>query len=67
MSGGAPGSPPPYVGTCSLFFESVDAFQAAFGPKAQEILGDIPNYADLQPELLGRVEELIDFVTAPSS
>lgn len=33
----------------------------------KRILGTVDNYADLQPELLGRVEELIDFVTAPSS
>jgi hypothetical protein len=25
----------------------------------------VTSYADLEPELLGRVEELIDFVTAP--
>lgn len=33
----------------------------------KRILGTVDNYADLQPELLSRVEELIDFVTAPSS
>ncbi len=30
----------------------------------KRILGSVRSYADLQPELLGRVEELIDFVTA---
>lgn len=30
----------------------------------QHILGRVSTYADLEPELLGRVEELIDFVTA---
>lgn len=30
----------------------------------QRILNSVRNYADLEPELLGRVEELIDFVTA---
>ena len=30
----------------------------------QRILGAVRSYTDLQPELLGRVEELIDFVTA---
>jgi hypothetical protein len=29
------------------------------------ILGHVRTYADLEPALLGRVEELIDFVTAP--
>ncbi|WP_220093649.1 DUF3097 domain-containing protein [Flexivirga caeni] len=30
----------------------------------QRMLGTVRSYTDLQPELLGRVEELIDFVTA---
>ena len=29
----------------------------------QRILGSVRGYGDLEPELLGRVEELIDFVT----
>lgn len=35
------------------------------GAAWQRILGSVRSYKDLQPELLGRVEELIDFVTAP--
>jgi hypothetical protein len=31
----------------------------------RRILGKVSSYTDLEPELLGRVEELIDFVTAP--
>lgn len=31
----------------------------------QRILRSVDSYADLEPSLLGRVEELIDFVTAP--
>jgi hypothetical protein len=31
----------------------------------RRILGRVTSYADLEPSLLGRVEELIDFVTAP--
>ena len=31
----------------------------------KHILGRVSSYADLDPALLGRVEELIDFVTAP--
>jgi hypothetical protein len=33
----------------------------------RRILGVVTSYADLEPELLGRVEELIDFVTAPEA
>jgi len=33
----------------------------------RRILRSVTSYADLEPELLGRVEELIDFVTGPGS
>jgi hypothetical protein len=33
----------------------------------QRILHSVRSFADLEPELLGRVEELIDFVTEPGS
>ena len=33
----------------------------------KRILRSVTSYADLEPELLGRVEELIDFVTMPGS
>jgi len=49
LSGGAPGETPPYVAMCDVYCESVAAFEAAFGPHAKEILGDIANYTDLKP------------------
>ena len=51
LAGGAPGEPPAYAAMGHLYFESVDAFQAAFGPHAESILADIPNYINLQPTL----------------
>lgn len=51
LAGGEPDSPPTYVAMCHIFCESAPAFAAAFGPHAAEILGDIPNYTDLQPTL----------------
>ncbi|PIE28183.1 MAG: hypothetical protein CSA58_00380 [Micrococcales bacterium] len=33
----------------------------------QRLLGSVRSYADLEPTMSGRVEELIDFVTAPES
>ena len=41
------------------------ADQADIARAWKRILGSVRSYADLEPELLGRVEELIDFVTAP--
>jgi uncharacterized protein (TIGR02118 family) len=49
IAGGAPGSPATYVAMAHLAFDSVDAFQAAFGPHAEAIMGDIPNYTNVQP------------------
>lgn len=46
----APGAPPsPYVAMGHVFVESVEAFQAAFGPHAKEIMKDVSNYTDLRP------------------
>lgn len=39
--------------------------QADLAGNWQRILGSVRTYRDLDPALLGRVEELIDFVTAP--
>ncbi len=41
--------------------------QADIARAWQRILGQVRSYADLEPVLLGRVEQLIDFVTAPTS
>lgn len=39
--------------------------QADIARAWKHILSKVNNYSDLEPQLLGRVEELIDFVTAP--
>jgi len=43
------------------------AEQADIARAWQRILGTVRGYGDLEPALLGRVEELIDFVTAPAA
>jgi uncharacterized protein (TIGR02118 family) len=49
LSGGDPGSKAPYIAIGYLTFDSVAAFQQAFTPHAPAILGDIPNYTNIQP------------------
>jgi len=44
-----PGSPPTYVAMGYMLFDSVEAFQSAFGPHAQAIMADRPNFTDIQP------------------
>jgi uncharacterized protein (TIGR02118 family) len=34
---------------CHIFCDTVQAFQAGFGPHSSEIMGDIANYTDIAP------------------
>ena len=49
IAGGTPGSPAPYLAVGHLLFDSVEAFQTAFGPHAQTIGNDVQNYTNVQP------------------
>ena len=49
LGGGEPGSRAIYIAMGHLYFDSIEAFQTAFGPHAREIMGDVPNYTDIQP------------------
>jgi len=49
LGGISPGAPATYIAMCHLYFDSIEAFQTAFGPHAQNIMADIPNYTDIQP------------------
>jgi uncharacterized protein (TIGR02118 family) len=51
LGGIQPGSPPPYTMMFHMLFDSVEAFQQSFGPHAEAVVGDIPNYTDTQPTI----------------
>ena len=51
LTGAETGSPATYVAMGHLLFDSVEAFQGAFGPHAKEIMADVPNYTDIQPTI----------------
>jgi uncharacterized protein (TIGR02118 family) len=51
LGGATPDSPPAFSAMAHLYFDSVEAFQAAFGPHAGAIMGDIPNYTNVQPTI----------------
>ncbi len=57
LAGGAPGAPATYICSGHLVCDSVEDFQAGFGPHADAILGDIPNYTDLAPVL--QINEIV--------
>jgi uncharacterized protein (TIGR02118 family) len=48
----APGQPPPFVLMAHFLFDSLPDFQAAFGPHAATVMGDLPNYSDIAPTLV---------------
>ena len=49
LGGAAPGSPPAYTAFGHIYFDTVEAFQAAFAPHVEEFMSDVPNYTDLEP------------------
>ena len=49
LGGDAPGSPATYVAMGNLYFDSMDSFQKSFGPNAEKIMADLPNYTDIEP------------------
>jgi uncharacterized protein (TIGR02118 family) len=51
IAGMGPGSPAPFVAMGHLLFDSLEIFQTSFDPHAQAIMGDIPNYTDIQPSI----------------
>ncbi|QNA88973.1 EthD family reductase [Massilia sp. Dwa41.01b] len=49
LPGGAPGANTPYIAMGHLYCDSLDAFQAGFGPHSKAIMADIPNYTNQTP------------------
>jgi uncharacterized protein (TIGR02118 family) len=46
------GDDAPYHGAAHIFFESPEDFMAAAGgPGGPVVMGDLPNYTDVQPSL----------------
>ena len=51
LAGGAPGAPAPYVCIGHVYFNSVGDFQKGMGAHGKEIMADIPNYTNIQPQI----------------
>ncbi|MFD2585898.1 EthD family reductase [Croceitalea marina] len=49
ISGRTPDDDIPYVAIGYLYFNKLSDYQESFGPNAQKIVGDIPNYTNIQP------------------
>lgn len=58
LAGGTPGEAPTFIAMGHLYFDSVADFETSFGPHADEILGDIPNFTNVHPTV--QVSEVIE-------
>ena len=58
LAGRVPEQPVPYHAIGYLYFDKLSDYQEAFGPVAQQIIGDIPNYTNVQPSLL--ISEVVE-------
>ena len=57
IAGGAPGAPAPFACIGHLYFNSVDEFQKAMGAHGKELMGDVPNFTTLTPQV--QISEIV--------
>ncbi len=51
LAGGQLGAPAPYIAIGHVYFDSIEAFQAAFAPHAAEIVADLANFTNVEPTM----------------
>ncbi len=44
-----PEGPAKFIASVHMYFDSAEAFGAAFGPHVEAIMADGPNYTDIEP------------------
>ncbi|MFQ5754069.1 MAG: EthD family reductase, partial [bacterium] len=49
LSGDTPDSPAPFAAIATMYFNSLESFQQSFGPNADKIMADLPNFTDIEP------------------
>ena len=49
LGGATPGSEAAYVAMGNMYYNNLEEFQNAFGPNAKEIMGDLPNFTNIEP------------------
>lgn len=51
ISGGIPGSPPPYVAVMYMLFGSLEELQKAMATHDSDMKADVPNYTNIEPQI----------------
>ena len=49
LGGGDPNQSATYIAMGNLYFKTMESFENSFGPNAEKIMGDIPNYTNINP------------------
>jgi uncharacterized protein (TIGR02118 family) len=57
LGGGMPGAPAPFVAVANFYFNSMEEFTKAFTAGTPILMGDLPNFTDIQP--IVQVSEVI--------
>ncbi len=52
MAGSHSGEEPAWMAGDHLYFESMADFEAAFGPNLDAVLGDLPNFTNVRPQVV---------------
>ncbi|MEJ1223100.1 EthD family reductase [Sediminicola sp. 1XM1-17] len=59
LAGKTPSEAAPYIAMAHLSFESLESFQASFGPYAKKFAADVPNYTNVQGEI--QISEIVKY------
>ncbi len=51
LASGNSGDKAPYEAMGNLYFDSMESFQNSFGPNAAEIMADLPNFTNIEPQV----------------
>ena len=57
VSDADPNAPPPYIAVYNLYFNTTDEVHEGFKAHGREIMGDIKNYTEIQPQF--QISELL--------
>jgi len=49
LGGGTPDSPATFAAMGNLYFNSMEEFGSSFGPNADKIMADLPNFTNIEP------------------
>jgi len=57
VSGADPSAPAPFVAIGVLYFNTVEEVHEVFKTHGREVMGDIPNYTDISPQI--QISEIV--------